>query len=149
MKNKKWLTYTLGILLTLVVLAAVGGVGFRIGMTQNTSFARPPFTHNFDNGRQAMQGNFHDSGAPQAMQENSRDRGFDNRFNDRRDGGFSFFTPIFGLIRLVVLGLLLWFGYKFVKKSGWRLTREQASPIPAPSAAETPSAVVEEKKESE
>jgi signal transduction histidine kinase len=39
MKSNKWLTYTLGVLLTLVVLAAVGGVGFRMGVTQSASFA--------------------------------------------------------------------------------------------------------------
>lgn len=50
MKIKKWLTYTLGILLTLVILAAVGGAGFRFGMMQNTSFTDPSLTHNFDGG---------------------------------------------------------------------------------------------------
>jgi hypothetical protein len=151
MKNKKWLTYTLGILLTLVVLAAVGGAGFRIGMMQNASFTRAvdgmglsPFAHNFNSERhQTMQGNpHHNDGSFPGMQGNPHNQGFDNRGSDRR-GGMSFFSPIFGLIRLVVLGLLLWVGYKFVKKSGWRLTRVAASPAPATS--ETVS--VEEKKE--
>jgi len=149
MKNRKWLTYTLGTLLTLVVLAAVGGAGFRIGMMQNASFARPAFAHNFDGGRQAMQGNLPDNGGPQSMQGNphdngwtqmqgnSQNRGFDNRGNnrgdDRRGDGMGFFSPIFGLIHLAMLGLLLWLGYKYVKKSGWRISRVQ----------------VEEKKESE
>jgi len=92
----------------------------------------------------AESANFHDNGGPQAMQDNSQSKGFDNnRINDRRDGGMSFFSPIFGLIRLAVLGLLLWIGYKFVKKSGWRLSRVEASP--AVTASETDS--VEEKKE--
>jgi hypothetical protein len=73
-------------------------------------------------------------------------QGFDNRGGDRR-GGMSFFPPIFGLIHLVVLGLLIWLGYKFVKNSGWRLTRVAASP--APVASETSSVEVEEKKASE
>jgi hypothetical protein len=52
------------------------------------------------------------------------------------------------LIRLAVLGLLVWVGYTFVKKSGWRLTRAQASPVSdsAPVASEAPSAEVEEEK---
>ena len=48
-----------------------------------------------------------------------------------------------------LLGLLLWIVYKFVKNSGWRLTRVQASPAPTPSAAETPNVEVVEKKETE
>jgi hypothetical protein len=164
MKNRKWLTYTLGILLTLVVLAVVGGAGFRIGMMQNASFAQPAFAHNFDSATRPMQGNFQDDGnprsmqrnfqgndGPQAMQGNPHNQGFDNRgYNNRgndRRGSVSFFAPIFWLIRLVVLGLLLWVGYKFVKNSGWRLTRVQVSP--APVANETPSVEVEKKKESE
>jgi hypothetical protein len=59
-----------------------------------------------------------------------------------------FFSPIFGLIHLIVLGLLLWVVYKLVKKSGWRLTRVQTA-SPAPMANETSNVVVEEKKESE
>jgi hypothetical protein len=156
MKNKKWLTYTAGILLTLIVLAAVGGAGFRIGMMQNASFARPSFAHNLgggpqvmmqgnfqDNrGNQAMQGNFQDNRGPQAMQGNFQNRGFDNR-----RGGMSFFPPIFGLIRLVVLGLLIWLGYKLVKKSGWRLSLAKASS--APVVEPTPNVEVEEKKAAE
>ena len=76
MKNRKWLTYTVGILLTLVVLAAVGGAGFRIGMMQNASFARPSFAHNFDGAPQAMQGNFHRTMMEtQSTQGNSQDNG--------------------------------------------------------------------------
>lgn len=160
MKNKKWLKYTLGILLTLIVLIAVGGAGFRIGVMQSASFTRPAFAHNFDGGPQTMHGNFqgnrnqqgmqgnffNDKGGPQGMQGNPHNRGFENRSGGHRDGG-RFFSPIFGLIRLAVLGLLLWLGYKFVKNSGWRITRAQASP--APTVSETPSMEVDEKTESE
>jgi hypothetical protein len=164
MKNRKWLTYTLGTLLTLVVLAAVALAGFRIGMTQNPSFTRPAFARGFNGAPQAMQRNFQDNGGPQVtqgnphdngwtkMQGNPQNRGFDtrgnNRGNDRR-GGMSFFSPILGLIRLVVLGLLLWLGYTLVKKSGWRLTRvQEAVPAPAPVASETDNVEVEKKKKS-
>jgi len=160
MKNKKWLTYTLGILLTLVVLAAVGGAGFRIGMMQkNPSFTRAademgrsPFTNEFDGEHpQALQGNPREgnNGGFEDRQGNRPNQSFGNRGNDRR-GGMPFFPPIFGIIRLVVLGLLIWIGYKLVQKSGWRLTRVAASPAPTPSPSgnETPSAEVEEKIES-
>jgi hypothetical protein len=148
MKNRKWLTYTLGVLLTLVILAAVGGAGFRIGSMQNTSIERPAFAQPFGDAPQSMQKNFRDNGGPQTMQGNPHNQGFDNRGDNRRRG-MPFFSPIFGLIRLIVLGLLIWIGYNFVRKSGWRLTRVQASPATTPSAAETPNAEVEEKKETE
>jgi hypothetical protein len=152
MKNKKWLTYTLGILLTLVILAAVGGVGFRIGVMQNVSFTRAvdgmersPFAHNFDDGHhQTMQGNPHDDGF-QDRQGYHHNQDFDHRGNNHR-GGVSFFPFIFGLIHLVVFGVLLWIGYKLVQKSGWRLTRVETSPAPASSGSATPSAKVEKKK---
>jgi uncharacterized membrane protein len=149
MKNRKWLTYLLGVLLTLVILAAVGGAGFRIGRMQNTSFERPAFAQPFGGASWSMQKNFRGNGGPQAMQGNPHNQGFDNRGDNRRGGGMPFFSPIFGLIRLIVLGLLLWIVYKFVKNSGWRLTRVQASPAPTPSAAETPNVEVVEKKETE
>ncbi len=147
MKNRKWLNYTLGTLLTLIVLAAVGGAGFRAGMMQNVSFARPAFTHDFETLPQALQGNIQGNSNPHAMQGDFRQQGFDNRGDDRRDGGMNFFSPIFGLIQLAALGLLGWFGYKFVQKSGSRITRETASA--APVAAETVSAEVEEEKPAE
>lgn len=139
MKNKKWLTYTLGTLLTLIVLAAVGGVGFRIGMMQNVSAmtGRPAFAHNFDGDFQPpMQGNRQNDGNPKSGQMNPHQDNF--RGNDR-GGGSRFFSPIFGLIRLAALAALLWLGYKFVQKSGWKLTRVTQ----AQAAAETPSAPVE------
>ena len=139
MKNKKWFTYTLGILLTLIVLAIVGGVAFRIGAAQSSEFvhpminnAGPAFSHGFD----MPGGNFHDQ---EFGGMGSHGHGFDR-------GGRSFFSPIFGLIRLAVLGLLLWGGYKLIQKSGWRLTRVTE---PAAVTSETPSVEVEEKKEAE
>lgn len=139
MKNKKWFTYTLGILLTLIVLAVVGGVAFRIGAAQSSEFvhpminnAGPAFSHGFD----MPGGNFHDQ---EFGGMGSHGHGFDR-------GGRSFFSPIFGLIRLAVLGLLLWGGYKLIQKSGWRLTRVTE---PAAVTSETPSMEVEEKKEAE
>ncbi|MEK6751754.1 MAG: hypothetical protein AABZ00_05755 [Chloroflexota bacterium] len=141
MKSKKWLTYTLGILLTLVVLAAVGGFGFRMGVTQSASFTKltdgqsaqaPFFAHG-----QGMDDDFN------RMERGNSSHGFD-RGRGRDRGGFS---PIFGLIRLVVLGALAWLGYKLVTNSGWRLSRVAATPAPA--GNETPSVEVEEKKESE
>lgn len=143
MKSKKWITYTLGIVLTLLVLAAVGATGFRIGLMKSASFtnltdgqsARAPF---FAHG---MDGNF------SHMDRGEFSHGFDR--GRGRDGG-SFFSPLFGLFHLVVLGALAWFGYKIIKNSGWKLVKVNASEAPAP-AVETPSetAANGEKKETE
>ena len=143
MKNKKWLTYTLGILLTLIVLAVVGGVAFRIGAMQNNTFAHPMmngagpgFERGFDGGQMP---NFHQQGFEGG---DFHGRGFE------RGGRGGFFSPIFGLIKLAVLAALLWFGFKFVKNSGWRLTRDAASvSTPAPAVSEPPNVEVDEKKE--
>jgi hypothetical protein len=146
MKNKKWLSYTLGILLTLIVLVAVGAAGFRIGAMQNNTFAHPMmngagpnFERGFGNGQMP---NFH----PQGFEgRDFHGRGFDRGERMERGG---FFPPIFGLIKLAVLAALLWFGFKLIKNSGWKLTREAASvPAPAPVVSEAPAAEVDEKKE--
>ncbi len=143
MKSKKWITYTLGIVLTLIVLAAVGAAGFRMGVMQSASFAnltdgkstRAPF---FAHG---MNGNFSHMDRGEFSHGLDRGRG--------RDGG-SFFSPLFGLFHLIVVGALGWFGYKLVKNSGWKLVKVNASEAPTP-AMETPSetAVDDEKKETE
>jgi hypothetical protein len=150
MKNRKWLTYTLGTLLTLVVLAAVAGASFCLGTMQNASFARPAFARSFNSGPQEMQRNFQHNGGPQGMQGNFHDngrnqmpgdpqnKGFDNRGINRggdRRGGMPIFSVIFGLIHLIVLGLILWGGYVLVKNSGWRLTRVETAPAPLQTAS--------------
>ncbi len=136
--------YTLGIVLTLIVLAAVGGAGFRMGVMQSASFANltdgsVAKFHSFDNNH-GMDGDF------SRMDGGNSSHGFDRgRGGDR--GGFS---PIFGLLRLVVLGALVWVGYKLIKNSGWKLVKVNASAAPA-AVAETPSETVagDEKKETE
>lgn len=133
MKNKKWLTYTLGILLTLIVLAAVGGAGYRIGMMQTASPQRtmnltgPGFGPHFEGNPHLMPGNHF-----------GNDRNF-----EFRHGGFSMFPFLFGLIHLATLGLLVWFGYKLVQKSGWRFIRVEAGTSPA---EQTVSADIKKKK---
>jgi hypothetical protein len=177
MKNRKWLTYTLGTLLTLVVLAVVAGISFRIGMTRNPSFARPAFSRGFNGMPQEMQRNFQNNDSPQGpqgnfrnndgpqkmhgdfrgngwtqMQGDPRNQGYANRgYNsggDRHGGKMSFFFPfIFGLVHLVVLGLILWAVYVLVKNSGWSLTRvQEAAPAPAPLPSETTNVVADKKK---
>jgi hypothetical protein len=140
MKNRKWLTYTLRTLLALVVLAAVAIVSYRIGMTQNPSLTHPTFARGFFSGAPRVnQRNFQNNGGPQGMQGNFNGnrqrqmRGNPQNHGFANHGGrMSFLFPfIFGVIHLVVLGLILWVVYLLVKKSGWRLTRVQET-FPAP-----------------
>lgn len=161
MKNKKWLNYTLGILFTLIALTAIGVAGFRIGMMQQVPFARmgngngpmmqgvnPRANNNniYPNDNTAgndNNGKDNFGGGPQFMQGNPHSNDFNNRGFDRGRGGMSIFGGLFGLIHIAILALLLWFGYKLVQKSGWKLVRVQA----ASATTEAPSVEVEEKKE--
>lgn len=122
MKNKKWIWITLTIFLTLIVLVGVAGAGYRVGVMQSAVLMRntdrstsqfQPFgqMRSFDE-----KFNDQNGGNPRMMQEFNR-----GGFIERGRGGF--FYPLFGLIKLAVLGALLWLGYRFVKNSGWRLTR--------------------------
>lgn len=131
MKNTNWIWRIFVVLLTLVVLAGVGFIGFRIGVAQGANLTDGmPFAfahgHGFDGG---------------TMHDSFGMRGFDHgrgTFGGR--GGFSLFSPIFGLVRLAVLGGLIWLGYTFIKRSGWRVVNVNAKR--APTAVNT-----EEKKD--
>jgi hypothetical protein len=133
MKNKKWLWWALTIILTLIVLAGVGFAGFRVGVAQAVNL---PDGMSFMHGHaRGFDGNvMHDGFGGKGFDHGGRD------FGGR--GGFSFFSPLFGLIRLAVLGGLIWLGYTFVKRSGWRVVNVNASQPSAPVETE-----VEEKKD--
>ena len=145
MKTRKWIWWTLAVIFTLVALTAAGFAGYRVGYMQGLvanpnakDFMAGPFWHG--QGRMQNLGkNFDQRGSVPAQEFGGRqfDR-FGGRNFDRFDrrGGFSFFAPLFGLVRLAVLALLIWLGYKVVKNSGWRLTRVTAEP--APVAEEVP-----------
>ena len=61
MKNKKWATYIVGTLLSLIALVAVGVAGFRAGIMQSAAFPRmgfgekPAFHQNLDKNDPRMQ----------------------------------------------------------------------------------------------
>ncbi len=138
MKNNKWLWLTLTTLLTLLVLIGVAGAGFRMGAMQSATLVK-----NAD-------------GTTSQFSPFERMHGFEDNFNDQHRGnphmmqGFGhgmrgrggFISPLFGLVKLAIFGALLWFGFRYVKNSGWKLTRTTA-PVP------TSSGEVEEKRDSE
>lgn len=109
MKSKKWIWVTLTVLLTLIVLAGVAGASFRMGVMQSPAFSGKAagddaqlfeHMHSFD-------GHFDRQfkGDPRLMQEFGHG-GFDR--SSFGSGRMTFFSPIFGLIKLAVLGALLW-----------------------------------------
>lgn len=135
MKIKKWLWITLTALLTIVVLTAVAGAGFRYGITQSEAFVKMQEARMQQ--RLAQSPNADGKAINPHMQgfdqHGNSGHGFEQRFKDNRGfdrgrGGFG--SPLFGLIHLAILGALIWFGYKYVKNSGWKLVRE-AQPVAA------------------
>jgi len=126
MKNNKWIKWLLITLLTLVVLVEVGGAGFRMGLMQGVNTAE-----NFDgrmlffNHMQRFDGDLKDKfGNDDENFDHPQMRGNDRGFGHGREHrGFS---PLFGLVRLAVLGLLLWAGYKLYQKSGWQFVKVNA-----------------------
>jgi len=118
---KKWIAYIAGFLLTLVALAAVGGMSYRMGFARAASaLQRPDASAMRDQQFASPRGfdkDFHHFG------RNFHGQGFDNRRLERGRGGMHFFSPLLRLVQLGVLGLLLWLGYTLYKKSGWQFVR--------------------------
>lgn len=145
MKNTKWLWWTLTILLTLIVLAGVGAASFRLGVAQGANLSstdRPALTfhqwHGFD--REMPRDGFGMRGFDHAREFGGR--GF-NR------GGFTLFSPFFFLLRVAFFGGLIWLAYTLIKRSGWRLVKNEVGPAPVQTVAEEmPSGEGDEKKES-
>ncbi len=137
----KWLKITLIALLTLAVLSGVALAGYRLGLTQNPEVIQKladlraqrleQFQKQFENGLPGKglgRGNNPHGFAPGLTREFKRGR-----------GGFSFFSPLWGLIKLALLGALLWFGYQYAKNSGWKLVKETPPAAPAPAQASSAS----------
>jgi hypothetical protein len=118
---KRWITYALGILLTLVVLAGVGMAGYRMGFMQGASAAymvngRPP-----EFGHPLVFGKDFNEGGPEFAWDKGRGP-FAHGFEHGRGRGH-FLFPLFGLVHLIAIGLLIWLGYVLYKNSGWQFVR--------------------------
>ncbi|MDP1548452.1 MAG: hypothetical protein Q8L87_20765 [Anaerolineales bacterium] len=127
MKNTKWIWWTLGILLVLVLIAGAGFTTYRMGYAQGAIAAQ-------DGDLSQLFPRLHTRGFDG---EGGRFHNFD-RFEGKRSGGrggFPFFVPILGLLRFVVLGGLIWLGYTLVRNNGWRLVKATPpAPVTPPSA---------------
>ena len=124
MKTRKWIWWTLAVIFTLAVLAAAGFAGYRVGYIQGLAanpnakdFMAGPFWRGPGHGQDSNK-SFDQKDSVPAQQFG---RGQIDRFGGRE----RFASPLAGLGRLLVLGLLIWLGYKLVKgmagKQGWQL----------------------------
>ena len=136
MKTNKWIWRVLAVLLTLAVLAGVGFAGFRMGVVQGANLTADDISTMFAHGR-GFDGDMMKGGFDHGRGNFGGRDGFGGR------GGFGFFGPLFGLVHVAVLGGLIWLGYTFVKRNGWRVVNVNASQPVAPTAAPE----VEEKKD--
>lgn len=145
MKNTKWIWRVLAVLLTLVVLAGVGFAGFRVGVVQGANLTADDLSTMFTHSR-GFDGDMMNGGFGHGRGDFNGRGHFDGRGDFGGRGGFGFFSPLFGLLRLAVLGGLIWLAYTFIKRSGWRVVNVNASQ-PVASAAAPVEPDVEEKKD--
>jgi len=146
---KKWI---LGIVITILALAALAGAGFagyRIGFVQGARVTQavrtpnnnvvPPFANRSNRYNQNNMPQFH----PWTNDRNFGPGFAPNRFPVMRMGrgfGFFFFPPLQFLWHILLLGLVIWFLYWLFTKSGWQITRTNQSTDKAPAVeANTPS----------
>jgi hypothetical protein len=123
---KKVLLTLLGVILVAGILAGAGYAGYRIGYDRGvTASANGTATfipwlmpmHNFNQG-------FNPQGMPMHNFGRGNERGFERGFGPggfgMHGGGFGFFP----LLHLLFWGVVIWLAYKWIKNSGWTLTRQ-------------------------
>lgn len=138
MKSTKWIGWTLGILLAFIVLAGVGFAGFRFGMMRSIPLADgtfPRWAERFD------------GDMPHRFEARDFGRGHHFAMHGFDRGGLRLFTPILWMLRLVVIGGLIWLGFSLFKNSGWRLVNINATQTATVTPTPTPSAQGDEKKD--
>lgn len=127
---KKVLLSLLAALVVLGLFAVVGYAGYRLGYAQgaqaaqSTADGQAPELRSFDRSNPRRMP-MHDFGFARGFERGFGMRGFPGM-------GFGFFSPFLFLVRLAVLGLVLWFVYWLFTRSGWRLTRQTTEPVPPP-----------------
>jgi hypothetical protein len=127
---KKVFLTLLAVVLVLGLFSAVGYTGYRFGYAQGVQTAA--------NGDTAQPGlrPFDEFGRRGIPNLGDRfERGFGPGGFPMR--GFGFFSPLRFLVQIAVLGLLVWFVYWLLTRSGWRLTRTVQTTEPPPQPVET------------
>ncbi len=118
---KKWIVRILIAVLVIGAFAAVGFVGYRVGLGHGAQLSG-------DVDKNTVRGAepFHRGGMPDfqfGFQGREFQRGFqEHGFQMRHRGGFGFMPPFMPLIQVALLGLMIWFAYKMFKGNGWTLS---------------------------
>jgi len=132
---KKFLLTLFVIIVVAGVLGGAGFAGYRYGYMQAASAKapsnsnaplKPPFARGNDFGwnQMPMHDGRHGMGGVHHQGWGSHG-GFGMM---PYGGGFGFFSPIHFLVQFVILGFLIWLGYKFFK--GWRISFSQTNATP-------------------
>lgn len=123
---KKWIVRILIAVLVIGAFAAVGFVGYRAGFSRGVQSSG-----NFEKGPRVTEP-FHRGGMPEfqfGFQDRDFNRGFPQReFQMRHRGGLDFFSPFMFLVRIALLGLVIWLAYMIFKGNGWQLSLTRVQP---------------------
>src|SRR5215213_3188827 len=132
---KKVLLTLLAVIVVLGLFAATGYTGYRFGYAQGmqttaNSGSTGPELRPFDQ-----------SGPRRMPMHNFNERPGRDFKRSFGPGGFpmrrfGFFSPLMFLLPIVVLALMLWFGYWLFTRSGWQLTRQIQPMEPQTSSAQ-------------
>ena len=135
---KKWI---IRIILAIVVIGAFAGVGFagyRIGLSQGAQLSG-----NFDDTPRFVE-RYHKDGIPGLpLGVYSDHRGFDRGFGPGGFHGRSFglMSPLFFLLKIALIGLIVWGVYKLFTGNGWQLSfTRQPAEATSPETEGTPAA---------
>jgi len=140
---KKWIVR---IIITILIIGAFAGVGmvtYRVGYQQGAQGTANGLPFMFGHSGRFNQGSqFRQDDMPQVHP--GMNNGFDHnfmpgfggsRFNVMNHGrSFGFFSPFHFLFNIILVGLVIWLGYKLFKGNGWQLSlsRQSASSEAAP-----------------
>lgn len=127
---KNWLFRILLVLVAVGALAGAGFAGYRIGLNQGARLSG-----NFDDTPRFVE-RFHKDGIPGLPLGVYPDhRGFDRGFGPAgfHGRGFGLISPFFFLLKVTVLGIIVWGIYKLFTGNGWQLsfTRHPAETPPS------------------
>jgi hypothetical protein len=146
MKTNKWLSWFLGIVISLAALGAVGFYTFRMGYSQGASTMHTAMQAQIDaaadktgktDGTTTAQvlppffGHQHGFGDDFGFMDHDQMMGYGQFGRGMMNGGrmmggqfgFGGFFPIFGLFQLAFWGLVIWVAYKLISNSGWKLVK--------------------------